>query len=73
MSEDEVLKRLRDIQQKAVTERGEYFSNIVREYPHLELCEGRIPTQDELQALERCPLYDGILIIFNRKEIFPNE
>lgn len=65
MTESEVLKRLKDIQQKGVAERGEYFSNIVREHPHLELCEGRVPTQDELQALERCPLYDGVLIIFD--------
>lgn len=65
MSENEALKRLKAIQQKGAAERGEFFSNIVRTRPHLELCEGRIPTQDELQALERCPLYDGVLIIFD--------
>ena len=68
MTEREILKRLKDIQQKDVAECGEYFSNIVRNHPHLELCEGRIPTQDELQALERCPLLDGVLVIFNKSK-----
>lgn len=68
MMKHDILKWLKNIQQKNVAERGEYFSSIVQRYPHLELCVDRIPTQDELQALEQCPLYDGVLIIFNRTE-----
>lgn len=63
-----MLARLKSIQQKGSAERGEHFANIVRAHPHLELCEDRLSIQEELQAIQRCPLYDGVLIIFNRNK-----
>lgn len=67
MNED-IIQRLKAAQNLTVAERGEYLANIVKQRPNIDICNGRIPTKEEIQALQRCPLYDGILILFEKME-----
>ncbi len=62
---DDILQRLKAAQSLTAAERGDFLANIVKQRPNIDICNGRIPTQEEIQTIQRCPLYDGILIIFN--------
>lgn len=67
MNED-IIQRLKAVQSLTAAERGEYLANIVKQRPNIDICNGRIPTKEEIQALQHCPLYDGILILFEKME-----
>ena len=64
MSRAEIINRLKELQTLTAAERGEHIANLLQAHPDIDICIGRLPSQDELQALERCPLYDGVLILF---------
>lgn len=66
MSRKDIINRLKELQARSAAEREKYIANILHTYPNIDICIDRLPSQEEMQALERCPLYDGILIIFNR-------
>lgn len=66
MSRKDIINRLKELQAHTAAEREDYIANILHTYPNIDICIGRLPSQEEIQALERCPLYDGILIIFNQ-------
>ena len=65
MINDEMIQYLKTMQKKNVIERREHLAKIIYQYPNIDICSGRIPTQEEIYAIQRCPLYDGMLIIFN--------
>ena len=68
MINDEMIQYLKTVQEKNVIEHRERLTKIIYKYPCIDICSGRIPTQEEIYAIQRCPLYDGMLIIFNPLE-----
>ncbi len=65
---DNILQRLKAAQSLTAAERGDFLASIVKQRPNIDICNGRIPTQEEIQTIQRCPLYDGILILFEKME-----
>ena len=65
MINDEMIQYLKTVQEKNVIERRERLAKIIYKYPCIDICSGRIPTQEEIYAIQRCPLYDGMLIIYD--------
>lgn len=68
MMDKEILECLKRVQEDTAGERRSHIEQIIYQYPNIDICCGRIPTQEEIQAIQRCPLYDGMLIIFNPLE-----
>lgn len=68
MIDKELLECLKKVQEDTADERSSHIEQVIRKYPNIDICFGRIPTQEEMQAIQRCPLYDGMLIIFNPLE-----
>lgn len=64
----DIIQRIKTMQKQTAAERGAQLADIVRSHPNIDVCIGRIPTQEEMQAIERCPLYEGILILFENTE-----
>lgn len=65
MSREEVINEIKRLREPTTAKQRKHISHIIRKYPYIDICMDRLPSQEELQALERCPLLDGVLIIFN--------
>ena len=66
MQYEKLIERLKVEQGKTAAEREAYLAGLLKQYPNIDICKDRIPSVDEIEALERCPLLDGLLIIFER-------
>ena len=66
MQYEELIKQLKVEQGKTAAEREAHLAGLLKQYPNIDICKDRVPSMNEIEALERCPLLDGILIIFAR-------
>ena len=66
MQYEELIERLKVEQGKTAAEREAHLAGLLKQHPNIDICKDRVPSMDEIEALERCPLLDGILIIFAR-------